>query len=276
MTTLVPGQIGKINQTYEMPATLFNMYPINVNENIPGIHPSYFALKSPTLEERMTCLVIGKTLHYIYVDSDRPMMEKITPSDQVAASIIEGLMSAWPLVDASSRPALFFAAGEWNRDTAELEFKDSIKQVLELQNNWLRNILEQGDQFYTRANRDARVITILHREAAQRLGAKREWAFALDPNRICPFCSAPVVFNAVICRECKEIINPSAYNRLKSELGAEAVKEGTTKPVVVTPEIIEEPKPQIPTSTGQHSIQDVVKNMQKEAKKVADNAPVSK
>lgn len=240
--TAITGMIGNITPVRDRAATLFNRSPLQINENIPGTHPAYFILDAPRLPEQMTCQVIYKAKQYIYIDSDRPQLERDVDSVELASAVIEGLMASWPMVTAHARPAFFFAEGTWTVKVALHELAGSIKQMDELQMNWFNQLLFQADAFYARANRDPRVITILHREAAERLGAKREWAIDLDPNKRCPFCAAPVVFNAVICRECKEIINVEAYKRLKSELGGEAVEAGTRKGTISEIERTTEPQ----------------------------------
>lgn len=225
------GLIGPGQQIRVRVATLMNRSPLNIDENIPGIYPAYFNLPAPTREQKMTIQVIEKAEHHIYLDADRPMMRNEIDAEVLAASVIEGLMASWPMVGKDCRPAFFAASGGWTVESALKELAKPIKEADEIQNHWFQQLLMQADSYYSRA-KDTRVITMLHREAAERLGAKREWAFNLDPNKVCPFCSAPVIFNAVICRECKEVINPEAYRRLKAELGSEAVEEGTNKPVL--------------------------------------------
>lgn len=230
------GTVGELRKAIRnTSATIFNRSPLSVNEQLPGIHPSYVILPAPKRDEGMTNYCIENAVYYIYLDADRPQMEKPVPADELAYSILEGLYSSWPYVTTNARPALFFLPGQWTNEAAEREYQNQIKELDEKQMAWYQVLLEQGDGMYARANRDPRVITILHREAASRLGAKREWAFNMDPDKRCPFCAAPVIFNAVICRECKEVINPEAYRRLKAEMGVEAVLVGTQKTEIVPP-----------------------------------------
>lgn len=198
-----------------MAATIVSIYPEKISEFKPRLIPGYFdipGVKKGSLE----VLVIHRVSFPIEIaDGERTFMVPELPED-VANSIVNDWMSAKIAVDEQGKPGLFWVDGAHTREAIPKHFKEKLDEADRLQINWFRRLVDLANNEFART-KQSRAIADIQRTAARYLGfMELPWMQLEDiviPTN-CKFCTFLIPPEAVVCPNCRNVLNPEAYKSL--------------------------------------------------------------
>lgn len=95
------------------------------------------------------------------------------------------------------------------------EFPEALAKAQSSQDEWYKRLVNRADVEFNRT-RNSRAVSDLHKFAARRLGVEKEWSKnALNVDVIkCPACRLSIDPLALICPNCKTVINKAALDAL--------------------------------------------------------------
>jgi hypothetical protein len=207
-----------------MKATVCSMLPWAIYEHKVGLYPSVYRLPKVDLHDEtknLTCLVVedGTRTQYLgYQTNDRTpdILTHIVPATQIAKAICEDYIQAKVAVDVPEEkvPALFWFEGEFDVDKVRKEKTEKLEQVRQNQLRWFKALCEIADNDWNKYH-NHRVILDDQRIAASVLQLEREWN--IDPLKEqmikCSACRTVVSSLAVLCPNCKFIMQPGKYKK---------------------------------------------------------------
>lgn len=195
--------------------TIISIVPFAIDESKPGLYPGHFRIAAAKPDD-FEMLVVGRSVHHVYLDNDRGSITVPTPSDEVARSICQDYSAAQlAYVRGEAEPGLFFLEGEYKDKKAVLAVaKDRITEARRQQKNWFMRLIAIADDEWSKYH-SHKMISELQRFAARSLGLERDWNIEGTVNALafCPACKVPVKADAIVCASCRTIINPEAYKK---------------------------------------------------------------
>jgi hypothetical protein len=196
-------------------STIVSIIPFPVNEAKPGLYPGHFRIEAAKADD-FEFLVVGRSVHYVYVDMDRGSLTVPTPSDEVARSICDDYSRAQLAYHiGDSEPGIFWIPGEYKDKKAILTIaSDKIAAARILQRNWYMRLVAIADDEWNKYHTH-KMISDLQRHAAKTLGLEREWNIqaTVASTVFCPACRATMNVGATVCSSCRTIVNPEAYKK---------------------------------------------------------------
>lgn len=196
--------------------TIISIYPRECRETRPGFRPtSVFVLPESPIGGKFSRLVIEPQVQSQYVGNgfhvDR---SDATTPEKIAADLVRCWADnrAWSGIPAGARPGIWVAK-EPNPTDEQVLSSPEYKRALQEQNRYFAEKVKQADLYW---QRDKSTINIdsEHYLAADYLKITgRSWQHdnRREANKTCPFCGAVIPSGAMICRECKEIVDPERY-----------------------------------------------------------------
>jgi len=196
-------------------ATVVSMFPMEICEPKPGLYPGYFVIPAAPIGELST-LVIGDSVYYQETKNEQMTTVRV-PYSTVAESIVNDFMQGHigRIVEVAE-PALFWVPGPHDPASLYKHFRPTIEEKERRQLNWFRELVMIADDVWSRTRRHTSVSE-LQRHAARRLSISRPWLLKTDSDDLCKFCKAEVPFGAVICPNCRQIIDIAGYEKLMAE-----------------------------------------------------------
>lgn len=186
--------------------TIVSIFPKEILQYNPTIEPGRFYIKPGSYENPET-LTVGSSSWWNKFDSEKPAMEMIVSSIQVANSVIMDWANGLLGYDADSGPGLFFVLGEVTKDEIKLKYRNKLDEMKVRQDNWYKFLVKHGDALWARSNGNPLVIWDTMRLAARSLNMNdKPWLKDFitvekvpckacgglkDPAYpVCPFCKA--------------------------------------------------------------------------------------
>jgi hypothetical protein len=152
------------------------------------------------------------------MDSERGSIPVFSPSDEVARSICEDYIKARSgqgITPGIAEPGLFFVDGEYkDKKDILVVHKELIDAARDRQRQWFINLVELADDEWNKYHLH-RSISDMMRFAANFLGLEREWNVEAkaDSIQFCPACKMTIQTGAIICGNCRTVIDKDAYKK---------------------------------------------------------------
>jgi hypothetical protein len=199
-----------------MGCTVVSLLPFKLHEEKPHMLPSVYIV--PAAENGdISVLHVGEGLHYIpnpVIDEGRPgsTIKQTTSPMEMARSICEDYNGAHVATSEDAGPSLFWVQGRLNIEEIHEYHQEKINAARLRVNQWYRNLCAMADADWNR-NRNMLAVSDLQRTAAKVLGIKKEWVeFTAQETIPCKFCTIPIPPTAIICPNCKNVLNQEAFN----------------------------------------------------------------
>lgn len=210
-----------------MPATVVSLYPQALNEPKPGLIPANYHIdasngKDPEIlvvgwdAENNRELEVTRGIHVpLEEDPKKADFRVVVPAREVAGSIVKDFINASILINEDAYPALFWLEGNKNVGDIILSHGEDLEKARIHQNLWFEVLLNDADDIWQRF-RQHRSISDLHRMAAKHLGVEREWLKKVSSatNIPCKFCTVLVSSSAVVCPNCKNVLNSKRFEEM--------------------------------------------------------------
>jgi len=212
----------------EYACTVVSLLPIALREEKPHMLPSTFIIQASSKGD-FSILHVGEGIHWIpnpLVEEGKPnsSFRQITSPGEMARSICEDYKYANISISENAEPGLFWVHGKLMKDEIRKHHSSELAIAEEKQKNWFRNLVALADADWNK-NHNMLAVSDLQRKAAEYLGVNKEWV-KLNPQETvnCPFCTIPIPTFAIICPNCKQVVNDTEFNKVK----------GTANPIYVS------------------------------------------
>jgi hypothetical protein len=158
-----------------------------------------------------------KQFHTLVVDDVDEMQRNgsqqtfVTPV--YADALAECLISEWranKIANEYGRPGIFVCAGSQPTDE-ELARERNIQTV------WCEKLVNEAEGHWVKGDRE--LVSQLHREAAKWLGREAyDWVHNTGQAKLtaCPFCATKIDEAAIVCRECRNVINLDKWTQAQT------------------------------------------------------------
>lgn len=208
--------------------TVISTLPFVLTERKPGQIPGYYEIEAAVDKNSLGITFLGDAWFPELV----PFNEKALPrridisAEKVANGIVNDYVGASLAVShdilpngARRVPGLFWVYGIKNEDEILKTEARKVKQAKLNTMAWFESLVKLADDTWTKFHQHI-FITDLQRSAATYLGFKdREWnvdVFEQISNiSSCPSCKTQVVTGAIICYNCKYILDKAEYEKNK-------------------------------------------------------------
>lgn len=199
-------------------ATLVSIVPFPITEWKPGIYPGMFELAPSVKNEPEVCHV-GDSCYWVEIDPDRSI-RVLCAADDIAKAIVEDyLISNLEYNrDTDTMPGIFWKPGKFSKEEVKTAFARDLAYAVEKQNRWFTALVKLADDDWEKTHQH-RSITDMQRYAVKALGLERDWIVIpkIEGNSFkkCPACTTMVAVEAILCPNCKCILNKKKYDELK-------------------------------------------------------------
>lgn len=201
-------------------STVVSVLPFVLTEEKPGLNPSYYEIPSAK-EKGLAVLVVKDGFHNVlipYSDDKAPPMRVTDTSERIAESLILDYVTSCLAVDyeTGALPGLFWLDGEISEAQIKISYTKRLEQAVTGTKLWFQRLVKLADDDWQKYHQH-RSITDLQRSACSYLNMTREWNFDVmtEGNRLCWGCKAAVHPAAIVCGNCKAIINMEEYQKNK-------------------------------------------------------------
>jgi hypothetical protein len=198
----------------ELMATLVSVYPFEINETKPGIYPGTFVILAA--KDYPQSLIVGEAIHFIDRVDAVPLKIRLLPQE-LAAAVVDDWVNATlgTIVSEGIVPGFFWIPGAHKLDTILSKFVKEVEAARARQRAWFKNIVMIGDDDWSKYHKHT-AISDVQRHAVKELGLEREWSIEVAElkNISCPACKSSVDSQAIICPNCKNILNAEKFKTL--------------------------------------------------------------
>jgi hypothetical protein len=207
-------------------STIFSIVPFEVQEFKPGLYPGNFRIKACKDELKPERLVVGASEHLMASGGKKHPIRNITPSYQVASSLVRDFLDGQLFVSESCGPGICWVQG----DVGITAFKTTTdyEQIKKNQKTWFVRVCQETDNDWKKYN-SYRVVSDTARFACRFLGLDREWLKAEEVgftyNR-CPACSTMNNPGNAVCTVCRCVLDETKYSKLKFASGESGSRLG--------------------------------------------------
>lgn len=198
-------------------ATIISISPAPLISDNPSIIPPRIVVPAAESESKPVTLVITdvQTWHYIPLvegkGKKRSRFEKIDAYEHAKAVVSDHVKSVVASTS-NAHPGIIAVEG-----SITLVPKEILLSLQNMQSAWKERVLKQADDLWNKYGQRKFIsdiaVTIARREG---LDKDKEWARTLVVDRKlvreCPACFAQINANALVCKECRTIIDVKAYN----------------------------------------------------------------
>lgn len=207
------------DKTEKLGCTVVSFVPFDIFEEKPGLIPGRFAIPA-CKDGKPQVLHVDKAIHYVYLDETRGSLVQRNPSDTVAESIVEDFVTSQMGISEGARPALFWVPGLRNEAEVSILYKERVEQALAEQKHWFLNCCRIADDDWNKY-RKHNSVSDTQRQMAVQLGWKPEqhpWmdsAVIPESISVCPSCTTQVNSAAVLCPNCKCVLDVEKFKGLQ-------------------------------------------------------------
>lgn len=198
-------------------STLISIVPFPIAEFKPGIYPGFFEI-SASKNELPEVLVIGESIYHVEIDENRTITVKC-PSEDIARSVVDDYITSNLAysADDNAAPGLFWKPGEWNLSKILDGLKNELQEVKARQRRWFIKLVQLADDDWEKTQQH-KFISDMQRHACKSLGLERPWIIipkTTEGLTKCVACQSIISVDAVICPNCRCILNKSKYESMK-------------------------------------------------------------
>ena len=197
-----------------MIATVVSIFPFTTQEDKPGV--GFYTIPGAKDGDFSFVKIPDSTQEY-YMDHSRGKI--IVPVDgcKIAKSIVEDFRYSHAGISANAYPGMFHMPGEFTKEQIAKQFKSELDRITAAQRAWGYELVKVADDDWNKYRRH-KAISDLHRYFANILGLKREWAIEVvaETKAVvpCKFCTEIIPEVAIVCPNCKTILNQAKYKEL--------------------------------------------------------------
>jgi len=211
--------------------TVVSCLPFVVNKNIPHCYPGNFRIPEvKDVWKDIELLHVGSTMCQYYVggeagDRNDGWIKKTIPSEELAQAIcMDEVASCIDITLGIAQPAIFWLHNKLTPEEVILKHYDKIKEVREQQKRWFIELVRQADIDFGKIKSPG-AVSELQRKAAKFLNLRKEWDIDVQVENImaCPSCNEIVNPAAIMCKNCKYILNESVYKTMKDRFATPEV-----------------------------------------------------
>jgi len=199
--------------------TVVSILPYRLPIEKITVFPGVYTLEAAE-EGKFTYIHVtrARTDRYLGGPSNNGMVSLPILSEEVADSIVKDHIRACiSVVPGHAEPGLFSLPNQIEPPVIAVSEKLIIAR--QRQKQWFIQIVEQAESDWKRTG-SARAVGQLARVAAKRLGLQFDWTTEENVREQeinkCPVCMAIVNPTAIVCMNCKYILNNEKYDKLKN------------------------------------------------------------
>jgi len=201
-------------------ATLVSIIPQELNEDKPGLIPSFFKIPAAPLGD-ISILVISDCYHFIYLDHERGSIRVADPALKVANAIVFDYITCQLARTADAEPGLTCFPGALTKDQVKTSRASELAELRVKQRNWFERLVSIADDEWARTG-ERRGISDLSRMGAKSLGLDKPWIRAVPAEiskvdmKPCPFCMEKIPAQAIVCRVCRGVIDTKKFKEMQA------------------------------------------------------------
>jgi len=197
-----------------METTVVSLLPFQLEERKPTLIPEWFVV--PAAKDGKPGILHVKDCH-----SNLAMIEGKTfpvthSAEEISNSIVNDYCSSHLEASDDAKPALFWVFGRLSASDVLVQHKDKVDEARKKQNIWFMRLVRRADDDWEKTKQH-RMITDLQRHAATSLGLhNKAWMTPIEPMELvkCPFCMHLIEKEAVICTNCKQVVDKEKAAKL--------------------------------------------------------------
>src|SRR5258706_12800867 len=207
-----------------MKCTIISFCPYAIEEKRPSVVPYQYNLAASD----------GNTPAVLVIDNAITTLDQVLrpeallvpiPSEQLAEDLVTNHVKAQVEYAEDAQPALFWLPGALTAKEVLQQHKETVSFYINKQVAWFRRLVKAADDNWNK-NKQRRFISDKYIIAAEKLGLKREWAElsnltseAVSTIKLipCPYCTYQILEAAIICINCKQVVNEVGKKALDSQ-----------------------------------------------------------
>jgi hypothetical protein len=203
-----------------MKSTVISLLPYDYKAEFPGVLPPYVLI--PALE--IEALKRGD-FNVIHVDDcsgwiptlDGKAVKQYYPGEMVAGSICADHIASSMYSTPEAFPGLKSLPGVHQKDEIKKSFSDELKGLDKTQRAWFSILVRIADDVWrSPGGQQSGTISDLQRLAARIVAPDKPWINDVRVDLIpCPACTMSIPAAAMICPQCKTVVNQEYYKTFK-------------------------------------------------------------
>ncbi len=181
---------------------------MTISESKPGINRGNFNIPAAKQGDFEILHVLDSFFDQPMVGVNRPLRVP-QPGEDIARSVVMDFCNTVIESSPEAHPGLGWVVGKLSKAEILSKHKAKIDDITAKQLNWFRKLIQEADAIYEK-HRDARLLSDLHRKAADYLKIERNWNkdySSVVQFKDCPSCHKPIHPDTVRCPECHAILN---------------------------------------------------------------------
>ena len=197
-------------------STILSLVPIDIKiERKGAMYPDTWLIpKSDTITP--TNFLVEDGWSRTYLGAERGHMRIPILSFELAKSLVSDYIRSCIAVLEGCEPGIFSVEGKVD-DVKKYDKELSLAKVRQLR--WFEELIRMADNDWAKSGHKHNVISNLQRDVARLLGLDKEWLFVTKDDTPagsirCPSCKSIVDKDAIVCMNCKLILNPTEYKKL--------------------------------------------------------------
>lgn len=197
-------------------STVFSIVPFAVREFKPGLYPGTFNIEPCMNEKEPKVLTVKSSEHLMTIGGKKEPVRIITPSYQIANSIVVDFFDGQLWTTPEERPGLAWIMGDVDAHGLIDKHNDIYERMRIQQRKWFVRICKRTDDEWKR-QQSYRVVSDQARFAAQFLSLDPEWLRAEEIAfnfHKCPACGTMNDPQNAVCSNCRCILDRTKYERL--------------------------------------------------------------
>lgn len=196
--------------------TIVSVMPFPVlQEHKPMLAPSHYDINAAPLDGHSVTL-IPDVIQYIPQLEHKMLTQPVLSKDLANSIVNDWANSQLQTSPPEIMPGLFVVNGEVDVDEVEEKYSSKLRHARDVHTNWSRALLTMADDLWAE-KKSQRHISQSMRNAAKFLKVEREWLHLTRPDDFikCPACTNQVPKEAIVCMNCRCILNPTKYKTLQ-------------------------------------------------------------
>lgn len=192
-------------------ATVVSVFPFEINQEKPGVYPTYYHLDKATDGEPQI-IIVEDGFSFIFDGVTGRGIRVTQLSDVIARSIAEDFKRSFIETDNDAYPGVFWLEGPHTLGEVQTIFEKELKAAYDAQEAWFRKIVRLGDDDFQRYGQH-RAVSDLQRYAADYLKLDRPWVRKIEQQKQvnCPACQSVIPEAALVCFACRVIVKPEEF-----------------------------------------------------------------
>jgi hypothetical protein len=189
-----------------------------ISEFKPGIYPGRFVIPACLDFKKPKTLVVTTSVYFIpQFNGDEEMPSHVVKvhCKEMVESIFNDYMRSQMDVNVDCRPGLDFVPGRVSVEEFLKSFPLKHIEMQKKQLTWFTKLVQRADNDWNRY-KNHKVVSDNQRFAARALGLEKDW-LTLDSTEVpvkCPSCKTNCVPDAVVCANCRCILDKEKYDKL--------------------------------------------------------------